>query len=43
MTVVAVRRAGGAVENATAETVIREGDTVVLLGRTQSIARLAAR
>jgi trk system potassium uptake protein len=43
VTVVAVRRVGGAVENATAETVIQEGDTIVLLGSTKSIARLAAR
>ena len=43
VTVVAVRRVGGAVENATGETVIREGDTIVLLGRTTSIAKLTAR
>ncbi len=42
VTVVAVRRADGTVENATAETVVQEGDTIVLLGRTKSIARLAA-
>ena len=42
VTVVAVRRSDGRVENATADTVIEESDTIVLLGRTRAIARLAA-
>jgi trk system potassium uptake protein TrkA len=43
VTIVAVRRPDGSVEGATAATVVDEGDTVVLLGTTRSISRLATR
>jgi trk system potassium uptake protein TrkA len=43
VTVVAVRRANGTVEFATAETVLAEGDIVVVLGTTQALTRLTSR